>query len=214
VNSVPESFAAIYALLMLLPGFVSAFAERALAYEREPTGPLLIGKALMYSAITYVLFSLTRLPLIAWTVRAASPGKASIPITPDPWPMLLLLAIAVLVGVAAGALKTNDWHMKVARALRFTKRTSRSSLWLDLFQDIRGARSPHSTYVTVTLRDGRRLYGWPEYFADDFTDGPVLFITQAAWVRDSDSGEERVPLPGSRGILLRGDHIVLLQFHQ
>lgn len=69
---------------------------------------------------------------------------------------------------------TNDLHMKLARWLRFSKRTSRVSVWLDVFYASKG-------FIIINFQDGRRLRGWPMYFSDD-PNKPYLFLWKPAWI--------------------------------
>jgi hypothetical protein len=211
MGGIPDSLGATYPLLILLPGFITTFVERSLAFEREPSGTAIIAKSLMYSVVNYALFSLTRLDLISWPL---TPGRDSINVSPHPLGMFVLLSIAVVTGVVTGLFKTHDWHMRAARRLKLTKRTSRSSLWSDIFHEVRCKESPHSAFVTVTLRDGSQLFGWPEYYSDDYTEGPVLFLCQVESVTTTPDGkEQRNPVP-CRGILLNGSNVKSIVFQE
>jgi hypothetical protein len=47
MGAIPESATGIIVLLILLPGFVTTFVERSLAFDREPTAIMIIGKSLL-----------------------------------------------------------------------------------------------------------------------------------------------------------------------
>ncbi len=49
----------------------------------------------------------------------------------------------------------------------------------------------------VTFADGRRLFGWPEYYSND-TDEGLLYVSDPAWVGDDDEYTDL----GVHGILL------------
>jgi hypothetical protein len=206
----------VSSLLILLPGFITLFVERALAFQREPSGVALVAKSLVYSLVTYALFALTRLPLVSWVVSDMPAGGKSLALVPEPWGAAALVTMAVGLGLVLGTIKTHDLQMKLARYLGMTSRTCREGVWLDVFDDIY-ARSPTKpavapetprVYALVHLADGRRLNGWPEYFGDTYDPGPTLFLTNAEWVSD----DERLPIPNP-GILVNGSQIELIQFY-
>lgn len=210
MDSAPASMAAAAGLLVLLPGFVTLLVERALAYQAEPSAHMLVARALVYSLLDYTLFSLSGLPLLAWHMKAsAEDGEAAL-LLPAAGGSFLLVGVAVALGMVVGVCKAHDLHMRAARCLRLTKRTSREGLWLDILEDKCGQRGVKGTYVVVTLKDGQRVEGWPECYSDEYSDGPVLFLTQAQWLDENGAGR-RIPDPG---ILLTGSQIELMEFYR
>ena len=93
-------------------------------------------------------------------------------------PEFLLHAMALAVGLPLllGLSITNDAHMKILRKLGITASTARINTWLDILIDQR-------RYVVVTFTDGRRLFGWPEYYSNDTAEG-LLYISDPAWIED------------------------------
>jgi len=218
MEPIPTSFSAIYVLLILLPGFVTLFVETSISYQRQTSGTFFIAKALVYSFINYSLFSITGFSLISWTISDISHQARRIIINPIWFDAFVMLFISVVTGLGIGLFKNKDLHMRFARRLGLTRRTSRASIWLDIFHDkyskknereIKNRENIYGAYVIVFLKDGRRVYGWPEYFSDDYNDGPVLFLTNAAWISD-DGNEVEIPYPG---ILINGSQIELIQFY-
>ena len=203
----PAALAPLGAFLILLPGFVTFFVERCLAYQREASPTIIVARSLVYSLVNYALFSLFDVPLLSWAVAPDAEKASAFTIAPSGSGALWLLGIALLTGCIIGLLKTHDLHMKVARALRLTRRSCRVGIWLDLFHDIYAPRRA-SVYVLAHLTDGRKIYGWPEYFADEYDTGPVLFLTNAAWA----DAEEHIRIPDP-GILINGSNIELVQFY-
>ena len=51
--------------------------------------------------------------------------------------------------------------------------------------------------MVVTFTDGRRLFGWPEYYSNDTAEG-LLYISDPAWVEDDGNYSDL----GVHGILL------------
>ena len=210
------SFQSLYTLMILLPGFVTYFIERGFIYQKNESSILMIAKSLVYSFITYTAFSFLNKPLISGNVTVLENGAKKYTINNDWLSFLLLFLISVILGGVIGILKTKDLHMKFFRKIGFTRRTSRNSIWLDVFHDKyslkkeqeRILQNPYGAYVKVFLLDGRSIFGWPEYFSDDFYDGPVLFLTNAVWIGEEGEITE-IPYPG---ILVNGSEIKFIQF--
>jgi hypothetical protein len=100
----------------------------------------------------------------------------------------ITLAISLL-GVAYTNLDGN-W---VFRKLKLTERTTRRSIWNDIFQ--REAKAIQ--VVQVELGDARSILGLLTYYSDTADDCSV-YIEQAMWVETSGA---KTPIPGP-GILL------------
>ncbi len=210
MHDLPASLDTLAVLLILLPGFVTLFIERALAYQREPSPTILVARALLYSLLNYAAFTLTGLPLMKWAIQEDANGRAFLLLRSSALSAIVLLAIAAAMGMVVGWLKGHDLHMRLARKLGLTLRTSREGLWLDLFQDHYGTRATDPPFVVVTLRDGRRVNGWPLYFSDEYNAGPVLFLSKAKWLADDASEPTAIPNPG---ILIKGSEIEFVQFY-
>jgi len=80
----------------------------------------------------------------------------------------------------------------VLRRLRVTERTTRHSIWNDIFERV----AARDQVVQVELDGARSVIGVLAYYSDDAEDCS-LFLSQASWVE----GEETVSIPGA-GILL------------
>ena len=216
MGAIPGSLATLYALLILLPGFITTIVERTISYRREDISVVFVAKALVYSFINYSFFSLTSLQLISWTATDLPDGTQRIFIDQRWISMFVLLGISVALGLLIGLIKNKDWHMKAARKTGITRRTSRSSIWLDIFYEKYSKKDKkqeipegYGPYVMVFLKDGRRIYGWPEYFSEEYSDGPVLFITDAVWISVRNRKVE-IPYPG---ILINGSQMDFVQFY-
>ena len=85
-----------------------------------------------------------------------------------------LFGISLIIPMILGILITNDLHMKVARKFRISRKTARSSVWFDVFYDIRG-------YVIINFENGRRIYGWPMYYSNEPKE-PYIFLYDPAWI--------------------------------
>jgi hypothetical protein len=190
----PEKAEALGILLVLLPGFASAYIVQLLSSRRKQTELDKIVEALIFSLLLYLItlpFFRYSLPL-AWHsgVRENSDSSQIFIV----WPHLLALAIlAVILAVLYAASINHDWLIAPFRWLNITERSARSSVWNDVFSDLKG-------YVQVGLSDGRTVMGWLRNYSDE-DETQVLFLQDAAWV--DDAGAE-IPIPGA-GILLSKD---------
>jgi len=93
------------------------------------------------------------------------------------WNIALALALSILLGLLVSWLVTNDWLTSFLRTCGVTARSSRASVWSDVFHTVEG-------YALIEFIDGRRLRGWPLHFSDT-PDEATLFLTQAAWISDN-----------------------------
>lgn len=216
----PLTYETIYVLLLLLPGFVSLAVENALVFQINRSNFDKIASALLYSFINYVFLSFFKSPLFVISTSQTQDGKTNYSIGSDWKLVLILLIFAVVLGCSVGYLKTNDILMEIARRLNLTKRSARNSIWLDIFHDKYSKKKerkkkekeePFGAYITAFLKDDRIVYGWPEYFSDSYSDGPVLFLTKAKWILKNEENEEYLEIPYP-GILLNASEIKYLQF--
>ena len=190
----PEKAEALGILLVLLPGFASAYLVHLLAARRKQSELDKVVEALIFSLLLYLLtlpFFRYSLP-IAWHSVAGEHGELSqIFIV---WPHLLALAVlALILGALYAASINHDWLIAPFKWLRISERSARSSVWNDVFSDLRG-------YVQVGLSGGRSIIGWIRNYSDE-DETHVLFLEDAAWV--DDDGNE-TPIRGA-GVLLTKD---------
>ena len=163
----PTSVEALSILLVLLPGFLCARIVQGLSVRPTQTEMDKVVEALLYSFVIYVIYSVT-----IGSIEQASNGKHP----------LILAAYSILLGLLVAAALTNDWHGRVLRRLGVTNRTSNTSIWNDVFQNLSG-------YVLVELAGGRLVSGWVLYYSDR-DDTPSLFLEDAAWI-DADTEEQK-----------------------
>ena len=181
-------FEALTVLLVLLPGFVAARIVQSLCVRPAQTELDKIVEALLYSFLIYVAFvsTLHRIPLKVVQETTIQGSRVYSPYVQN-GDLLLLLGFSLVVGLAVSGSLTNDLHGRFCRFLRLTQRTTRSSIWSDVFHDF-------SFYVQVQFCDGRKVIGWPRYFSDT-PDESSLFLEAAAWVKD-DETLQNIPGPG------------------
>lgn len=181
------TFQALQLLLFLIPGFISATILNALVVRRDKKELESIVEALIFSMFIYTLHS---------AISGQSPvtidqteATISYSYSYESWSLLWLIVLSVLTPLGLSFLITNDWHMKLARRLRISKRTARSSVWFDVFYDIKRS-------VIINLENGRRIFGWPLYYSDE-PEKPYIFLHKPAWIE----GEEFIDLD-VEGILI------------
>ena len=185
----PQGLQTVLALLLLLPGFISARIVRLLTPRSQQSELERITEALTFSFLVYVAYFFifgSALP-VDWKVTA---GTAGVQVLPHRWRILCLLLLAIVLGFLWGVAKARDWVLKALRRGKVTERTSRESVWNDVFLSFNGT-------VQVGLADGRMVIGWLRRYSET-NDERSLFIERASWV--SETGEI-IAIPGE-GLLL------------
>ena len=181
-------FEALAVLLVLLPGFLSARIVQSLCVRPLQTELDKIVEALLHSFLIYVIYAalVSRAPLGVRIVEFPGGTKEFTPLlrTND---LFCLLGISIILGLLISASVTNDLHGRLFRKLRLTQRTTRSSVWSDVFHD-------WSYYVQVQFADGRKIIGWPRHYSDT-PEESALFLENAAWI-GQDGKPIDVPGPG------------------
>ena len=185
---------ALVLFVLLVPGFVSSTVLSAIVVRqsKQRTSHVII-EALVFSLLIYTCLS----PVFGGSpinleIRTNEGGTTYLP-NADPQFLISAIALAILLALIVGASITHDLHMKMLRWMRLTHRTARASTWIDIFVDQR------RRYVEVTFADGRRLFGWPQYYSNHPGEG-LLYLCQPAWI----DGEKYVDLD-VHGILLKYD---------
>jgi hypothetical protein len=118
--------------------------------------------------------------------------------------VIFAFIVAVTLGLTISYLQTNDVLTKRLRSAGFTRRSSRSSVWSDVFHDV-----DIESYALVEFVDGRRLLGLPAYFSDTPEEGS-LFLAKAAWV--DDSGQRLAEIEGPGILITRNLAIQTISF--
>lgn len=200
----PTSVSALNVLFFLLPGFISFSVERAMFFRPDDTTFDKTVSVLIHTFIVNVIYGLisylTSLDYAPF--QAYTNGDAVTLTITNPCSLVSLFLTTIVWGLIFGWLKNNDLLLWIPRLVKMTKRTTRSSVWQDVFTDM-------DTYVLVLLKDGRGVSGWPQYFENKFTDGPVVFLTKAQWIIE---GEEPKAI-SDPGILINGSEIAVIQFY-
>jgi hypothetical protein len=190
----PElGFQALSVFFLLLPGFLCVRLVQALCVRSKQTELDKIVEALLYSFLIYVTYALFfhSIPLALRVEHWGSADRYFI--ETDTKSLVLLAVFSIAWALLVAFLSNNDTAFSLLRKVSITQRTSRTSLWSDVFHTLGG-------YVQVELADGRSVLGWLKYYSDG-PDEPSLFLEDAAWVN---AGGEPVQIPGP-GIMLTKD---------
>ena len=184
-------FETLLGLTILLPGFLSAAIFNALTVRKERSQLEKVIEALVFSFALYAIWTwlILEQPLTVSAERVDD-KMTRYSISFQPIELAWLFLLAVLLGLVMSFLVTNDIPTKMLRAAKITHASTRSSVWSDVFIDVK-------RYVLVEFGDGRRILGWPRYVSDT-PDESSVFLERASWVLDD--GTE-VPISGP-GILV------------
>jgi Family of unknown function (DUF6338) len=177
--------------MVLLPGFVSARIVRMMSAKTQQTELERVIEALIFSFFTYVFYVAVFGAFLPfdWSPVAAN-GSPHYNVTFYRWHLLSLAGIAILIGFGWGYIKGHDLLLRRLRSWKLTQRSSRESVWTDVFMNYGGT-------VQVGLGDGRSVIGWLKQYAES-GDERTLFLERAIWVGES---AEEVDVPGD-GLLL------------
>lgn len=173
------TFQGLQILLILLPGFLTSWIVLALTVRPPQTELDKIIEALFCSFVTYFLSILVLdVQPIVVTLTQTDAGQAQLGVDVKAFRQFVFwtFLVAVVLGLGVSFLNTNDIPTRFLRWARITKRSSRATVWSDVFHDI-------TTFVIIDFTDGRRLRGWPRYFSDTPEEGSI-FLERAAWILD------------------------------
>ncbi len=177
----PTTFQGIQILLVLLPGFFTARIVAALTVRPNQTDLDKLIEALFYSFFVYfICVAFIRVNPLVIDVKASA-KSAILDINVDSLRTFVSWAFVVAgsLGLAISYLSTNDLLTGLLRAIKVTKRSSRISVWSDVFHDL-------DEFVLVEFTDGRRVRGWPRMFSDTPEEGS-LFLEKASWILDDET---------------------------
>ncbi|MBI9077790.1 MAG: hypothetical protein JEZ02_20490 [Desulfatibacillum sp.] len=187
------SYQALNVLIFLLPGFVATSFLDALTVPGKRTDFQRFVSALMLTFVIYIIYVLVldNTPVLLMEQDQNGVKIYGIQLVKGAmvWLFIITVAISILLAVSIN----HDLHMKIFRKICITKRTSRVSVWHDVFMD-------QKHYIIVNFEDGRRIMGWPEHFCDDVNERS-LFLSSPAWI-DTSGDEQKVIELDNHGILI------------
>lgn len=191
----PELSKDLIALLSyLLPGFLVAWLFYSLTSHQKPAQLERIIQALIFTLLVNGLVILEREALlkIGTHVRIGNWDKDA--------ELILSILTAIAFGFLAAYVTNTDILHKWLRQKHISKQSSHPSEWCTTF-------SREAKYVALELKDGRRLYGWPQIWPSNFEKGHI-YITEPSWIH----GESPVELSGNDGILVSVTDVLHVEF--
>jgi hypothetical protein len=196
---------ALNILLLLLPGFLSGQIFYSLFKVGEIAVPKRVLDALLFSFVIYLLVSV----FYQWEPLAqvkSTGGSLSFFFSTNTRVIVLSGLGVILIPIVVGFLYFNDYLHFVLRKLKITTKTSRANTWNDAFLS-------QNRYVIVTLKDGRRIRGYPTMFSTDPEEG-FVYLYNPAWVNDDKSKDDDPDYIESNchGFLLNRENIDLIEF--
>ena len=176
----------------LIYGFVCVWVHYGLAARERPEPFLYTLEALVYS-------QLVRISAAGVEHLAGAQG-----VDLSTWGLALPWALAALLGVLTAALANHDLTHRLFRALHITDRTSHPSTWHRALT----LAARNQQWILLHLKDGRRLFGWPEQWPEDPRAGDYFTIAEASWEMERDDGTvERVPVRNAWQILVPAEDV-------
>jgi len=188
----PGSLLALQIFLILLPGFSAAYIVQALATRRPQTDLERIIEGLVFSFIIYVCYTPLNRGRLPFYIQSDSTNRANDTVIWSPVGLRSLALVTLGFAILATTYIRLDGN-RIFQWLRLTERTTRNSIWNDVFETEAIEGQP----LQVELSDGRSVLGSLAYYSDA-ADDASLYLTQAAWV---DSEGNTVTIPGA-GMLL------------
>ena len=108
---------------------------------------------------------------------------------------------AILIALITAWSVNHDVAHKLLRRIGVTKETSYPSEWYSAFYRY------NECYVVLHLKDGRRLYGWPQEWPGNPEQGHFI-IAEGEWLVEDD----RQPMTGVSVILIPGQDVNMVEF--
>ncbi len=183
-------------IFQFLPGFITAAIFYALTAHPKTTEFERVIQALIFTVVLKALL----LP-IRWIFLLVGKLVAIGQWTPDAdlaWMTLLAFPLGMLFAWFANTDKGHTW----ARAHGLTTRTSYPSEWYGAF-----TRSGQR-WIILHMKEGRRLYGWPEEWPDQADKGHFV-IDQPEWVLDDGS---QIPVHQTSRFLIASCEVERVEF--
>lgn len=180
----------------LLPGFLAAWIFYGLTAHPKPPPFERVVQALILTAIIQVpLLTLRELFLFFGNhVFAITDWTDDVAL---PWSLLIAFALGHLL---AWGTNTNWYHERLIK-WGITQKTSSPSEWFNTFAFER-------RYITLHLKNGRRLFGWPFEWPNDPGVGHFVMM-QPEWVLDNN---RRVPVDLDDKILIPVSDVEMVEF--
>jgi len=180
---------ALQLFLILLPGFSAAYIVQALATRRSQSDLERVIEALVFSFIIYVCYVPLNSGKLPFHIQSDPAGKGNDTVLWEPAQLAWLAAVTAVFSLIAVAYIRFDAN-RVFRWIRLSERTTRNSIWNDIFESEAIDGQP----IQAELADGMSVLGNLLYYSDVADDASV-YLTEASWV-DADGNTTSIPGPG------------------
>lgn len=185
-------------LNLLLPGFITSFLLYSLTSFPKKSEFESIIIALIMTFIINVFISIIR-SILLFLGQYISFG-----IWNTECEAFFSLLFAVFFGLFFSYMLNNDSFHKYLRDKGITKQTSYPTEWYGVF-------SENITFLTLHLKDGRRIMGWPEEWPSSPTNGH--FVLQCAdWLLEEEGKTIALPIDNVSKILIDANNVEMVEF--
>lgn len=186
-------------LFFLIPGFLSSYIIDGIIVRGELSSVKRIVESLIFTFLIYIIVSFfVNIELFAYL--ASKDGNTSFKFSTNPKFLILLLLISIILPIIIGSILFYDIHMKVLRWCKITNKTSRNTVWQDVFIE-------QKSFVVVHFKDERRICGWPLYYSNVPKEG-FIYICDPSWIDDNNQYLEC----GTHGILIKSEDVNFIEF--
>jgi len=185
--------------MLLMPGLLSSAIYNQIRRKADVSTFEKIVEAFIFTFLVYIAINIS----YTWSPLAKAiktDGQITYELTNDLCLILMTLGYAIIFPLIWGAIVHHDLHMRLFRFAKLTDRTSRDTAWDDVFTD-------EKRYITIHLKDGRRIAGWPLYYSNNKNEG-FIFLSQAGWINKENTYIETE----SHGVLISKDNVDLIEF--
>jgi len=169
-------------LTFLIPGFLSSIIYSRMVFRNELDNWNKFIEALIFSFIIYTIFSIWNGDFPVFLIKNTNGDVTEYLIRFTKKELIQIFGVSVFLAILVGSLNNRDLFMAMLRKVQLTKKTSRDSVWADVFVN-------KPKYVIVNFNDKRRLLGYPEYYSDDLNEG-VLYIMRPKWIEEEENEYE------------------------
>jgi len=180
-------------LLLLLPGYLTLSIKEVLSERKSRTESEKLFIILLFDSIVISLFIgiaaiFPKLEPFVIYFREKDINVAGMTAVNA----IIIFSLAILIGLILALFNNYGWGYAICRKFRLTYKTGKTSVWNDVFYEIRGY------WVIVHCEDGSRIFGWTKYYSLD-PEEKYLYISDAKYLGLTRNDD--IPIKGP-GILI------------
>jgi len=193
------TYEALNILFLLIPGFISEKILDVLVTRKKADQFSKLIEALIFSFLIYAFTAI----VYKWQplVQIDYSGQnINYDLSTDNDIIIITLLFSIILPFILSGLIHNDLHTKFFRFLRITDKTSRISVWQDVFLN-------EKKNLVITLNDNKRIFGWPMYYSHE-KENSHIYLFNPAWIDDDCKYIEC----NTHGILIKNEDIRFIEF--